>query len=58
MKRKAAKSERKPQTSRRPQPKSSRASSGKSTGAVFGGPLTAAVFDAAQTEPIGFLQAE
>jgi diguanylate cyclase (GGDEF)-like protein len=33
MKRKAAKSERKPQTSRRPQPKSSRASSGKSTGA-------------------------
>jgi serine/threonine protein phosphatase 1 len=28
------------------------------TGAVFGGPLTAAVFDAAQTEPIGFLQAE
>ena len=28
------------------------------TGAVFGGPLTAAVFDEAQTEPIGFLQAE
>jgi serine/threonine protein phosphatase 1 len=28
------------------------------TGAVFGGPLTAAVFDDAQTEPIGFLQAE
>ena len=26
------------------------------TGAVFGGPLTAAVFDDAQTEPIGFLQ--
>jgi serine/threonine protein phosphatase 1 len=28
------------------------------TGAVFGGPLTAAVFDDAQTEPIGFLQNE
>jgi serine/threonine protein phosphatase 1 len=28
------------------------------TGAVFGGPLTAAVFDDAQTQPIGFLQAE
>jgi serine/threonine protein phosphatase 1 len=28
------------------------------TGAVFGGPLTAAVFDDAQTDPIGFLQAE
>ena len=28
------------------------------TGAVFGGPLTAAVFDDAQTAPIGFLQAE
>ena len=28
------------------------------TGAVFGGPLTAAVFDEAQTEPVGFLQAE
>jgi len=28
------------------------------TGAVFGGPLTAAVFDDGQTEPIGFLQAE
>jgi serine/threonine protein phosphatase 1 len=28
------------------------------TGAVFGGPLTAAVFDDARTEPIGFLQAE
>jgi serine/threonine protein phosphatase 1 len=28
------------------------------TGAVYGGPLTAAVFDDAQTEPIGFLQAE
>jgi len=28
------------------------------TGAVFGGPLTAAVFEAAQTEPIDFLQAE
>jgi serine/threonine protein phosphatase 1 len=28
------------------------------TGAVFVGPLTAAVFDDAQTEPIGFLQAE
>jgi serine/threonine protein phosphatase 1 len=28
------------------------------TGAVFGGPLTAAVFDDAQTEPIGFLQVE
>ncbi len=28
------------------------------TGAVFGGPLTAAVFDDTQTEPIGFLQAE
>jgi serine/threonine protein phosphatase 1 len=28
------------------------------TGAVFGGPLTAAVFDDAQMEPIGFLQAE
>jgi serine/threonine protein phosphatase 1 len=28
------------------------------TGAVYGGPLTAAVFDPAQTEPIGFLQAE
>jgi serine/threonine protein phosphatase 1 len=28
------------------------------TGAVFGGPLTAAVFDDAQPEPIGFLQAE
>ena len=28
------------------------------TGAVFGGPLTAGVFDDAQTEPIGFLQAE
>jgi serine/threonine protein phosphatase 1 len=28
------------------------------TGAVFGGPLTAAVFDDAQTEPTGFLQAE
>lgn len=28
------------------------------TGAVFGGPLTAAVFDDAQTEPVGFLQAE
>jgi calcineurin-like phosphoesterase family protein len=27
------------------------------TGAVYGGPLTAAVFDDAQTEPIGFLQA-
>jgi serine/threonine protein phosphatase 1 len=27
------------------------------TGAVYGGPLTAAVFDPAQTEPIGFLQA-
>jgi len=27
------------------------------TGAVFGGPLTAAVFDDAQTAPIGFLQA-
>lgn len=26
------------------------------TGAVYGGPLTAAVFDDAQTEPIGFLQ--
>jgi serine/threonine protein phosphatase 1 len=28
------------------------------TGAVFGGPLTAAVFDEAQTEPVEFLQAE
>ena len=28
------------------------------TGAVFGGPLTAAIFTDAQTEPIGFLQAE
>ncbi|MGD0025975.1 MAG: metallophosphoesterase family protein [Xanthobacteraceae bacterium] len=28
------------------------------TAAVFGGPLTAAVFDGAQTEPITFLQAE
>jgi hypothetical protein len=28
------------------------------TGAVYGGPLTAAVFDDAQMEPIGFLQAE
>jgi serine/threonine protein phosphatase 1 len=28
------------------------------TGAVFGGPLTAAIFDEAQTEPVGFLQAE
>lgn len=28
------------------------------TGAVFGGPLTAGVFAAAQTMPIGFLQAE
>ena len=28
------------------------------TGAVFGGPLTAAVFAAAQTGPIGFLQAD
>jgi serine/threonine protein phosphatase 1 len=28
------------------------------TGAVFGGPLTAAVFDDTQTAPIGFLQAE
>jgi serine/threonine protein phosphatase 1 len=28
------------------------------TGAVFGGPLTAAIFDDARTEPIGFLQAE
>jgi serine/threonine protein phosphatase 1 len=28
------------------------------TGAVFGGPLTAAVFDDAQTEPVGFLQVE
>jgi serine/threonine protein phosphatase 1 len=28
------------------------------TGAVFGGPLTAAVFDDAQTEPVGFLQIE
>ena len=28
------------------------------TGAVFGGPLTAAVFDDAQTKPIAFLQAE
>ena len=28
------------------------------TGAVFGGPLTAAVFDAVQTEPITFIQAE
>jgi serine/threonine protein phosphatase 1 len=28
------------------------------TGAVYGGPLTAAVFDDAQTEPIGFLQVE
>ena len=28
------------------------------TGAVFGGPLTAAVFDDAQIEPVGFLQAE
>jgi serine/threonine protein phosphatase 1 len=28
------------------------------TGAVFGGPLTAAVFDDAQAEPIGFLRAE
>jgi len=28
------------------------------TAAVFGGPLTAAVFDAAQTDPIDFLQAE
>jgi serine/threonine protein phosphatase 1 len=28
------------------------------TGAVYGGPLTAAVFDATQTGPIGFLQAE
>lgn len=28
------------------------------TGAVYGGPLTAAVFDAAQTPPIEFLQAE
>jgi serine/threonine protein phosphatase 1 len=28
------------------------------TGAVFGGPLTAAVFDDAQTAPVGFLQAE
>jgi serine/threonine protein phosphatase 1 len=28
------------------------------TGAVFGGPLTAAVFDDARMEPIGFLQAE
>jgi len=28
------------------------------TGAVFGGPLTAAVFTAAQTAPIGFLQAD
>lgn len=27
------------------------------TGAVFGGPLTAAVFDDSQTEPLGFLQA-
>jgi len=25
---------------------------------VYGGPLTAAVFDDAQTEPIGFLQVE
>jgi hypothetical protein len=25
---------------------------------VYGGPLTAAVFDDAQTEPIGFLRAE
>jgi serine/threonine protein phosphatase 1 len=28
------------------------------TGAVFGGPLTAAVFDDSQTEPLAFLQAE
>ena len=28
------------------------------TGAVFGGPLTAAVFTATQTAPIGFLQAD
>jgi len=28
------------------------------TAAVFGGPLTAAVFDAAQTDPIDFLQVE
>ena len=28
------------------------------TAAVFGGPLTAAVFDAAQTDPVDFLQAE
>ena len=28
------------------------------TGAVFGGPLTAAVFAAAQTAPIGFLRAD
>ena len=28
------------------------------TAAVFGGPLTAAVFDAARTDPIDFLQAE
>ena len=28
------------------------------TGAVFGGPLTAAIFAAAQTGPIGFLQAD
>jgi serine/threonine protein phosphatase 1 len=27
------------------------------TGAVFGGPLTAAIFDETQTEPLGFLQA-
>jgi serine/threonine protein phosphatase 1 len=27
------------------------------TGAVFGGPLTAAVFDDTQTPPIAFLQA-
>jgi serine/threonine protein phosphatase 1 len=28
------------------------------TGAVYGGPLTAAVFDDAQTDPVAFLQAE
>jgi hypothetical protein len=29
-----------------------------STGAVFGGPLTAAVFSPAETAPIGFLQVD
>jgi serine/threonine protein phosphatase 1 len=28
------------------------------TGAVFGGPLTAAVFDDAQTKPVAFFRAE